>query len=212
VKERSQASPAPKVAPRALDVFRSTDFRAIVLAGLVLGLPTMSDAFIYLALQQQLQVGVMAFPLFYVGTSLFTAMFAMPFGRLADRFGRTTVLLGGHVLLALVYLTLFVPQAPVVAVVVTLALLGAYYAASDGVLTAMAAAVLAPSASGTGLSLLATATNVSRLIASVLFGFLWSRAGLGSAIGVYLVALTVAIVCAGIVLFRARGVTAQSRG
>jgi MFS family permease len=191
---------APASMRRTFDAFRSTRFRAIVIAGFVLGLPTMSDGFIFLSLQRRLGIGATMFPLFYVATSLFTAMFAMPFGRLADRFGRMPVLLGGHVVLALVYVMLFAPATPAFAVVVPLAALGAYYAATDGVLTAMGASVLAPAAAGTGLSLLATSTSVARLVASVVFGFLWSRVGIAQATGVYLLGLTIAIVAAAIAL------------
>ena len=65
---------------RMRDVLRAPRFRAIVVAGFVLGLPTMSDGFIFLSLQNRLQMGVTAFPLFYVATSLFTAMFSVPSG------------------------------------------------------------------------------------------------------------------------------------
>ncbi|MEO8681309.1 MAG: MFS transporter [Vicinamibacterales bacterium] len=200
--EQSGAAAAPMSWRRALDVFRSPRFRAILIAGFVLGVPTISDAFVFLSLQSRLQIGVSAFPLFYVGTSLFTAMFAVPFGRVADRYGRTPVLLGGHVLLAIVYATLLVPQTSTILALVSLALLGAYYAATDGVLTAMAAAVLAPATTGTGLSLLATATNVSKLVASVVFGLMWTRVGIASATGTYLAGLTLAVVGAAVLLTR----------
>jgi predicted MFS family arabinose efflux permease len=194
---------APVSTDRARDLFASPRFRAIVFAGFVLGLPTMSDGFIFLSLQNRLQMGVTAFPLFYVATSLFTATGAVPMGRLADRFGRTKVLIGGYVLLAAVYVTLLAPIASLPLAVVSLVLFGAYYAATDGVLTAMAAAVLPSSTSGTGLSLLATATNVSRLAASMLFGLLWTSVGIGAATLAYVAALAVAIVAASVVLVRA---------
>jgi MFS family permease len=197
---------------RARGLLRSTRFKAIVVAGFVLGLPTISDGFIFLSLQNRLQLGVTAFPLFYVATSLFNALFSVPSGRLADRFGRTRVLLLGYVLLAAIYVALLAPAGSTVLAfaVLPLVLLGAYYAATDGVLTAMAAAVLPASASGTGLSLLATATNVSRVIASMLFGLLWTRAGIAAATAWYLVALAVAILVAGVVLVRAERAARQS--
>lgn len=187
----------------ALEVFRAPRFRAILIAGFLLGLPTVSDGFIFLSLQRRLDMGVAVFPLFYVGTSLFTAIFSVPFGRLADRFGRQVVLLGGYGLLAAVYVTLFTPQGPAVFALIPLALLGAYYAATDGVLTAMAASVLSPAAAGSGLSFLATATNVARVVASVLFGLLWARAGLATATGCYLGALALAVAGSTVVLLRA---------
>ena len=65
-------------------------FRAIMISGFLLALPTVSDGFVYLTLQRQTQIGAAAFPLYFVGASLFTAMFSVPFGRAADRLGRST--------------------------------------------------------------------------------------------------------------------------
>lgn len=201
--ERAKPATAPLTTRRAFDVWRAPRFRAILIAGFMLGLPTMSDSFVFLTLQQRYAITATAFPLFYVGTSLFMALFAVPFGRLADRAGRTRVLLGGYGALVLVYVTLFAAPANPIAAVLPIALLGAYYAATDGVLTAMAAATLPQATAGTGLALLATATNVSRLFASVLFGFIWSRVGLSFATSIYLAGLVLAIVAAGVVLLRA---------
>ena len=196
-----RTSPArPVTVASAADVLHAPRFRAVLGAGFVLALPTVSDAFIFLTLQQRLNAGASVFPLFYVATSLFTAMFAVPCGRLADKAGRKPVLLGGYALLACVYVTLLMPVGPWWTVVVPIALLGAYYAATDGVLTALAASVIAPGSSGSGLSFLATATNIGKVLASVTFGLLWARAGLGAATGWYLAALLVAMVAAAVLL------------
>ena len=176
-----------------------------MIAGSVLGVATMSDAFVFLVLQRRLGISAMAFPLLYVGTSLFNSVFSVPCGRLADRFGRSRVLLAGYGVLALVYTALLLPAtlAPVVVAITAIALLGAYYSATDGVLTAMAAAVLPGRRSGSGLSLLATATNGARLLASVAFGWLWTLAGPDLATVAFLGALAAAIAVATIVLVRA---------
>lgn len=184
----------------AAEVLRAPRFRAVLGAGFVLALPTVSDAFIFLTLQQRLNTGASVFPLFYVATSLSTALFAVPFGRLADKAGRKPVLLGGYALLACVYVTLLLPAGPWWTVVLPIALLGAYYAATDGVLTALAAAVIAPGSSGSGLSFLATATNIGKVLASVTFGLLWTGVGLGAATFSYLAALLVAMVAAAVLL------------
>lgn len=191
-----------------VNVLRAPDFRAIVAAAFLLAIPTVSDGFIYLSLQRQTGVGAAAFPLYFVGASLFTAVFSVPFGRAADRIGRRSILFAGYLLLAGAYLMLLTGSARPVAALVTLALVGAYYAATDGVLTAMAAAVLPADASGSGLSYLATATNVGRVLASAMFGLLWARGGLTAALWVYFAALVVAIIASGAIL--ARG--ARQRG
>ena len=179
-------------------------FRALVIAGLVLGLATISDSFIFLILQRRLELGATAFPLLYVGTSLFTSVFSVPCGRLADRIGRTQVLLGGYVLLASVYALLIgFADGSLVVAGLTIVLLGAYYAATEGVLTAMAAAVLPRTHSGSGLAVLATAVNISRLVASIAFGWLWTVGGIEPATQIALVALVAAIVSASVALTRA---------
>lgn len=188
----------------AVQVMRTPGFAPLLLVGLVLGIPTISDAFVFLSLQRALDMGASAFPLMYVATSLFTALCSVPMGRLADKSGRTVVLIGGYAVLAVVYAVLLVPSATFVTAALALALLGAYYAATDGVLTAMAAAVLPKKAAGSGLSYLATVTNVSRLFASILFGLLWERIGIRPATSVFLVGLVVAIAAAAVVLPRAR--------
>jgi predicted MFS family arabinose efflux permease len=192
-------------------LLRDRRFRALVVSGLILGLATISDSFIFLMLQRRLELGATAFPLLYVGTSLFTSMFAVPCGRLADAVGRRRVLLGGYAVLAAVYaLLLGFPAGNLLAAGVTIAFLGAYYAATEGVLTAMAAAVLPPSHSGSGLAVLATATNVARLVASIAFGWLWTVAGIEPATAVSLAALLAAIVAAAVALKRAEHVHAAA--
>jgi MFS family permease len=196
-----EAQPAAKSArATATRPIQAPYFRAIVICGFLLALPTVSDGFIYLTLERQTHIGAAAFPLYFVGASLFTAMFSVPLGRAADKLGRSTVLFAGYGLLACVYVVLLTGGGHTAAMLAALALLGAYYAATDGVLTAMGAAVLPADATGTGLSYLATATNVGRVIASASFGLLWATAGLTTALSTYLAALIVAITIAGVLL------------
>jgi MFS family permease len=186
---------------------KTARFRAILIAAFVLSVPTISDSFIFLYLQQRFDFVPTAFPLLYVGTSVATSVFAVPFGRAADRWGRTKVLLGGYVLLISVYLAILVPVSSAAFVIVPLALLGGYYAATDGVLTAMAAAVLPSSMSGTGLAAVATVVNIGRFLASVIFGFVWVALDVDSAVLVFLVALLLAIVAGGALLVRSESLS-----
>jgi len=210
-KDREVTSTPPSLRT-AVALFVEPRFKVIVIVGAVLGLGTMSDAFVFLVLQRRLGISAMVFPLLYVGTSLFTSVFSIPCGRLADRFGRSRVLLAGYAVLGLVYAALLLPAAlaPVAVAVIAIALLGAYYSATDGVLTAMAAAVLPGRRSASGLSLLATATNGARLLASVAFGWLWTLAGPDLATLAFLGTLAAAIVVAAILLVRAEAHAAPS--
>lgn len=181
----------------ALGLLAEPRFRAQVTASVVLGLSTISDSFLFLILQRSTDLPVTAFPLLYVGTSFATALFAAPFGRLADRFGRRTVLTGGYCSLVAVYLLLLIPVGHgATSLCLAVLFFGIYYAATDGVFTAMAASVLPDKQAGSGLAVLATATNLARVTASVLFGLLWSRFGIAPAVIAFLLALLISIAIA----------------
>ena len=89
---------------------------------------------------------------------------AVPAGRLADRFGRGKVLLGGYALLLATYVTVLSPLGGWVLLALALLLLGSYYAATDGVLMALGSPVIPEEMRGSGLALLGTVTSLSRLV------------------------------------------------
>jgi MFS family permease len=195
---RGEQAPAAS----AWKVMRNPRLLALTSCAFLLGLPTISDSFLFLSLQSNLHSAATAFPLFYVGTSIATAVFAVPAGRSADLLGRSRVLLLGYAFLAIAYLLTLVAGSTAAAVVCLL-FLGGYYAATDGVLTAMAAAELPVAARGGGLAILATVTNVARLLASVVFGALWSALDMQRATWIYLAVLIAAIVASFLLLTRA---------
>lgn len=191
------SEPAPTAS--AWQVMAKPRLRALLTCAFLLGLPTISDSFLFLSLQSNLNSAATAFPLFYVGTSISTALLAAPAGRSADRFGRSKVLLLGYALLAIAYLLTFVADSTAAAVVCLL-FLGGYYAATDGVLTAMTAAELPVAARGGGLAILATVTNVARLLGSVVFGVLWSVTDMQQATWIYFAVLVAAIAASFLLL------------
>jgi MFS family permease len=189
--------------------------RAFVLlstAAVLLSIATMSDAFIYLTLQQRLQFAPSVFPLLYVATSLVYAGFAAPAGRLADRFGSRRVFLAGYGALGIVYLSLLLPGAGAVSAVLGIAALGAYYAATDGVLMAIAGRLLPPAQCATGLAALATLTSVARLFSSVAVGWMWTTGDVATTVRVFGTALIAAIVIAAFVLSRIDENTLSAKG
>lgn len=177
--------------------FANRRFRALLVAGAALGLMTATDALIYLMLQRGGAVTPAMFPLLFVGTSVVYLVLALPVGRLADRLGRHRVFVAGHVAVMAIYgLLLAWPRVPLAGVVVCVALLGVYYAATDGVLAALAGGLLAREQVTTGLALVSTAWALSRLGAAALFGALWSGFGEAVAVGVFLSGLTAAAIVA----------------
>ena len=140
-----------------------------------------------------------AFPLLFLGTALVYMALAVPMGRLADRVGRARVLLGGSALMLAVDGLLLAGGGPFT-IVLALALLGAGYAATDGVLAALASAMLPAGVRGTGLSVVGTASSASRLLGSVLFGAAWTAFGLTAALEAFAVAVVVALALSTVLL------------
>lgn len=193
------AAPPPSVRD-AVSVLAEPRFRLLVLVGSGLGLLTVSDAFIYLVLQRRLDFNIGFFPLLYVATAIVYMVLAAPIGQLADRLGRGRVFVAGYVVLAVVYASLLLPGIGPFQIVVTLGLLGAYYAMTDGVLAALASGVLPPEVRGSGLGILGTATSLARLVASVLFGLLWTLWDVTGAVGAFLVSLVICTLIAAVLL------------
>jgi MFS family permease len=195
--------PVARVSPRAAaSLLADRQLRGITLAGGVLGLFTVSDAFVYLLIQRQTSMEVRWFPLLFLGTAVSYLLLAIPLGALADRLGRDRVFLAGYLPLVTTYaVLLFVPlSAPVV--VLCLALLGAYYASTDGVLMALASARVPERLRTTGLALVTSATATTRFAASLAFGALWVAFGPHGSMLVFLAGLGVAIVAAALLLGR----------
>ena len=172
----------------------------LTVAASLLGAVTISDGFLYLLLQREAGFSPGLFPLLYVGTSGCYLLLAVPAGGLADRIGRQRAFLAGYGLLAGAYVTAMQPEIGVAGVAACLVLLGGHYALTDGVLMAFASGRLPPVRRGSGLALLTTATSLARLLASVLFGVLWTRYGVETAVPVFLVGLGTAIAIAVVVL------------
>jgi len=176
-----------------MGLLRHPPYRALLLAGGALGAATVSDAFLYLALQERAAIDVALFPLLYVATAAVFLVLAIPAGRLGDRWGRGRVFLLGHALLPLAYLAPLGTDTAAGAAWLALGLLGAYYACTDGVLMAMAGAVLPEAHRAAGMALLITVVGLARLLASVVFGALWSHGGIGTALTAFAVALALAL-------------------
>jgi hypothetical protein len=163
---------------------------------------TVSDAFIYLSLQRQGVVSAAVIPLLYVGTNCVYLLLAVPMGAMADAVPRWKVFLAGHLMMVAIYVVLLVPNLSVWGVGAILILLGGYYAATDGVLSALVSGALPRELRGSGLGLVATAVNVGRLVASVGFGWLWSSRGGSAALAMFALLMPVVIVLCGLGLRR----------
>ncbi|MER5871820.1 MFS transporter, partial [Streptomyces sp. NPDC002044] len=156
--------------------------RALALCAALLGLTTVSDAFVYLLLQDRAGIGEQWFPLLPLGTAAVFLLLAVPAGALADRIGRRTVFLAGHALLLAGYgLLLWAPDWPALPYLV-LALHGVFYAATDGVLPAAVGATVPARLRATGMALVGTGQALARFGCSLAFGGAWTLWGAGPAL------------------------------
>ncbi len=182
------APPVPSIRS-GLSLVTEPGFRRVVVVASGLALATMSDGFLYLLLQRRLDLDPTYLPLLFVGTAMAFMVLAVPVGSLADQVGRGRVFLAGYTLLVCVYGSLLLPAAGVASLALILVALGAYYASTDGVLMALVSARLPSELRASGLALLVTGTSLARLLASVLFGALWTAFGVETAVTVFAVAL-----------------------
>jgi MFS family permease len=175
---------------------------ALSVAALLLSAMSISDGFIYLLLQKQGGPGALYFPLFYVVTASFYVLLSVPAGRIADRFGRVPVFIAGYGALGLLYLVLLrSSEVGLGTVGLALGLLGLFYSATEGVLTAMASVVIPNASRATGIALVATLAGVGKVISSIAFGWMWGTFGALPSVAVFSAGLAAAIVV-GVVLLR----------
>ncbi|MFJ3913998.1 MFS transporter [Streptomyces vinaceus] len=195
-----RTEPAPGAEPvslrAAFGLLGLRDLRRISLCALLLGLCTVSDAFVFLLLQRATGIADRWFALLPLGTAAAFFLLALPLGRLADRIGRWRVFLGGHLALLLAYGLLLAggPGHAHVAVLpyAVLLLHGGFYAATDGVLMAAAAGAVPEEHRGGGLALVQTGQALARFAASLGFGAAWTVWGPRPALAVAAVLLAAA--------------------
>lgn len=148
----------------------------------LLGVLTVGDGFLYLAVQQRDDLAARFFPLLYVGTNVAYLALALPLGRLADRIGRGRVLVGGHLALVAAYVAAGGPFGGIAATVAVLLLLGTFYAATDGVLAALVSRLVSVQARGSGIAAAQTVVSLTRFAAAIGFGGLWTLIGRADAL------------------------------
>ncbi|MEV7561805.1 MFS transporter [Streptomyces sp. NPDC089795] len=194
------AAPAPAGArpPRA-PVLRDRAFRRVLYASALLGATTIGDAFLYLLLLRALDLPPALFTLLPLGAAAVYLLLAVPAGRIADRTGRRTAFLLGHCALLGAYALLLAPVSTPT-VVGVLALLGIFYAATDGVLMALAAPALPTAGRAGGLAVLQTGQALARLLGAAGFGAAWTLWGQRPALWVATLALAGALAAASRIL------------
>ena len=190
---RERALAGEPVRPFRWRTLSDPRLRRLVLAAGIFAVLTVGDGFIYLVLQARSPFAAVWFPLLYVGTNVAFFVFAVPFGRLADRFGRAKMFVLGHCALLAAYACAALPIGGAAITIVCLVLLGAFYAATDGVLAALAGEFTPKDSTASGIAMAQTVVALGRLLGSTGFGVLWFAVGSQAAVTIVGVALAVAI-------------------
>ncbi|GGK98225.1 MFS transporter [Salinibacterium xinjiangense] len=177
--------------------------RLLIVAG-ILGLLTIGDGFIYLVLQSRSSFAAQFFPLLYVGTNVAFLAFAVPIGRLADRFGRARTFVLGHGLLLAAYVSATLPITGAAITIVCLILLGAYYAATDGILSVLATQFTTSETRATAIAAAQTVVAIARFISAAGFGILWFAIGREWSMTVVSIGIAIAIPIVAVILRGAR--------
>ncbi|MFJ3905525.1 MFS transporter [Streptomyces sp. NPDC090025] len=194
------AGPAKTDLRAAFGLLRARRLRLLFVCAVLLGLTTVSDAFLYLLVQRRTGVDEQLFPLLPLGTATVFLLLALPLGRLADRIGRRTVFLAGHACLLLGYaLLLWAPATPALPYLVLL-LHGTFYAATDGVLPAAVGAVVPERLRASGIALVGTGQALARFCCSLAFGAAWAAWGDGPALAAAAAGLACCALAAGVAL------------
>lgn len=200
--EPAQAPSRRQAMKSALALLKVPAFRRLTLAAGALGLATLSDGFLYLGLQDRMGFAPRYLPLLYVGTALVFMILAVPMGRLADRVGRGKVFVGGYLLLLAVYSSMLVPSISSTALIFYLVAFGVFYAATDGVVMALASALVPEELRASGMGLLTAVVAAARLFGALGFGALWTLIDVDAAVMVFSGLLTVSILLAAVVVAR----------
>ncbi|MEV6907846.1 MFS transporter [Amycolatopsis sp. NPDC051071] len=179
----------------AMGLMRGAEARKLLGAAAALGLSTVGDGFVYLILVRQHDVAAGWFPLFAVVPNVVYLVLAGPFGALADRVGRRVMLRYGYAALAAVYLLLTLDLPGIPAIGAILVLYGVFYAATDGVLMALAGPCFPAELRTTGLACVQTVQALAYFASSVAFGLAWAGWGAAAPTGV---ALAVALLACGL--------------
>jgi MFS family permease len=140
--------------------------------------------------------------LLYTVHNLFYAVGAYPFGWLADRIGKRTMLIAAYCLAVLMNLLLIGTPSAVIVVALIFILGGVVYAAQQALERAIAADLVDESVRSTGFGVLATVNGVGDFISSLVVGALWTAFSPSVAFGYSLLMTALGTVAIGYALGR----------
>ncbi|MCS6871092.1 MAG: MFS transporter [Anaerolineae bacterium] len=142
--------------------------------------------------------------LLYTVHNLFYAVGAYPFGWLADRIGKRTMLIAAYCLAVLMNLLLVGTPSAVLLVALIFVLGGVVYAAQQALERAIAADLVDESVRSTGFGALAAVNGIGDFISSLVVGALWTAFSPSVAFGYSLLMTALGTAAIGYALRKAR--------
>jgi MFS family permease len=153
----------------------SSSFFFVLAAVTLFSLGNSSDMFLVMR-AQSIGIGVRLAPLLGLVFNLTYTLGSWPAGWFSDHFSRRWIAAAGYVVFALVYFV-FGRAPSVLAIWITMAVYGIYYALTQPVLKALVVETVAPDIRGRALGIYFFATSVATLAASLITGELWKHLG-----------------------------------
>lgn len=160
---------------RLLGIFPKGKLRAFLIILFIFTLGNSSDTFLLLR-ANHLGVSEIRIPLLWAFFSVVKMLFTMPFGALSDRIGRRRVIIAGWIVYALAYIG-FAHATTEIHVWLLFAFYGLFYGLTEGVEKAFIADIASPEERGGAFGWYNFAVGAGALPASLIFGFVWQKAG-----------------------------------
>jgi MFS family permease len=164
-----------KKVPAAPSVALSTSFFFVLAAVTLFSIGNSSDMFLVMR-AQNIGIGVKLAPLLGLVFNLTYTLGSWPAGWFSDHFSRRWIAASGYVIFAAVYF-MFGRAPSALAIWITMAVYGVYYALTQPVLKALVVETVAQDIRGRALGIYFFATSVATLAASLITGELWKHFG-----------------------------------
>jgi MFS family permease len=170
----SQPAPLPAASAAAKQAL-SPAFFMVLIAVTLFSLGNSSDMFLVMR-AQNVGISVSLAPLLGLVFNVTYTLGSWPAGWFSDHFSRRWIAAAGYVIFAGVYFV-FGRAPSTLAIWITMAVYGVYYALTQPVLKALVVDTVAPEVRGRALGIYFFATSVATLAASLITGELWKHYG-----------------------------------
>jgi MFS family permease len=167
--------PSPKNEAKTASSGRPASFHLVLIAVTLFSLGNSSDMFLVMR-AQNVGIPVALAPLLGLVFNVTYTLGSWPAGWFSDRFPRKWIAAAGHMIFAGVYFV-FGLAPSTLAIWITMAVYGVYYALTQPVLKALVVESVRPDLRGRALGVYFFSTSVATLAASLITGELWKHCG-----------------------------------